>query len=128
MYESIRCRAFSCDVIATMMEGKDNTFSLPSAWEIRSIFMQNCFIVSALQRGSLLIDSLDIYLSIITTFASPATIDFLSPLLSLSFLVSTRGKKITETCRGTVHTQFNSNIRLHLQKGQHPAEQHVPFQ
>ena len=32
-----------------MLEGKNNTFSLP--WEIRSIFMQNCFIVSALQHG-----------------------------------------------------------------------------
>ena len=29
--------------------GQNNTFSLP--WEIRSIFMQNCFIVSALQHG-----------------------------------------------------------------------------
>ena len=38
-------RAFSCDVIAAMLEGKNNTFSLP--WEIRSIFTQNCFIVSA---------------------------------------------------------------------------------
>ena len=37
-------RAFSCDVIAAMLEGKNNTFSLP--WEIRCIFMQNCFIVS----------------------------------------------------------------------------------
>ena len=36
-------RAFSCYVIAAMLEGKNNTF------EIRSIFMQNCFIVSALQ-------------------------------------------------------------------------------
>ena len=43
-----RNRAFSCYVIATMLEGKNNTFSL---WEIRSIFMQNCFIVSALQHG-----------------------------------------------------------------------------
>ena len=42
-------RAFSCDVIAAMLEGKNNTFSL--LWEIRSIFMQNCFIVSALQHG-----------------------------------------------------------------------------
>ena len=42
-------RAFSCDLIAAMLEGKNNTFSLP--WEIRSIFMQNCFIVSALQHG-----------------------------------------------------------------------------
>ena len=43
-------RAFSCDVIATMLElGKNNTFSLP--WEIRFIFMQNCFIVSALEHG-----------------------------------------------------------------------------
>ena len=42
-------RAFSCDVIAAMLEDKNNTFSLP--WEIRSIFMQNCFIVSALQHG-----------------------------------------------------------------------------
>ena len=32
-----------------MLEGKNNIFSLP--WEIRSIFMQNCFIVSALQHG-----------------------------------------------------------------------------
>ena len=32
-----------------MLEGKNNTFSLP--WEIRSIFMQNCFIVSAFQHG-----------------------------------------------------------------------------
>ena len=32
-----------------MLEGKNNTFSLPR--EIRSIFMQNCFIVSALQHG-----------------------------------------------------------------------------
>ena len=32
-----------------MLEGKNNTFSL--FWEIRSIFMQNCFIVSALQHG-----------------------------------------------------------------------------
>ena len=31
-----------------MLEGKNNTFSLP--WGIRSIFMQNCFIVSA-QHG-----------------------------------------------------------------------------
>ena len=30
-----------CDVISAMLEGKNNTFSLP--WEIRSIFMQNCF-------------------------------------------------------------------------------------
>ena len=44
-----RIRAFSCDVIAAMLEGKHSTFSLP--WEIRSIFMQNCFIVSALHRG-----------------------------------------------------------------------------
>ena len=42
-------RAFSCDVIANRLEGKNNTFSLP--WEVRSIFMQNCFIVSALQHG-----------------------------------------------------------------------------
>ena len=42
-------RTFSCDVIAAMLEGQNNTFSLP--WEIRSIFMQNCFIVSALQHG-----------------------------------------------------------------------------
>ena len=41
--------AFSCDVIAAMLEGKNNRISLP--WEIRSIFMQNCFIVSALQHG-----------------------------------------------------------------------------
>ena len=38
-------RAFSCDVIAATLEGKNNTFSL--LWEIRSIFMQNCFIVMA---------------------------------------------------------------------------------
>ena len=44
-----RYRAFSCDVIAAMLEAKNNTFSL--LWEIRSIFMQNCFIVSALQHG-----------------------------------------------------------------------------
>ena len=44
-------RAFSCDVIAAMLEGKNNTFSL--LWEIRSIFKQNCFIVSALQHGCL---------------------------------------------------------------------------
>ena len=37
-------RAFSCDVIAAMLEGKDNTFSLP--WEIRSVF-----IVSALMAA-----------------------------------------------------------------------------
>ena len=37
------------NVIAAMLEGKNNAFSLP--WEIRSIFMQNCFIVSALQHG-----------------------------------------------------------------------------
>ena len=42
-------RAFSCDLIDAMLEGKNNTFSLP--WEIRSIFMENCFIVSALQHG-----------------------------------------------------------------------------
>ena len=42
-------RAFSCYVIAAMLEGKNNTFSL--LWEIRSIFMQNCFIVSVLQHG-----------------------------------------------------------------------------
>ena len=42
-------RALSCYVIAAMLEGKNNTFSL--LWEIRSIFMQNCFIVSALQHG-----------------------------------------------------------------------------
>ena len=42
-------RAFSCYVTAAMLEGKNNTFSLP--WEISSIFMQNCFIVSALQHG-----------------------------------------------------------------------------
>ena len=42
-------RAFSCYIIAAMLEGKNNTFSL--LWEIRSIFMQNCFIVSALQHG-----------------------------------------------------------------------------
>ena len=42
-------RAFSYNVIAAMLEGKNNTFSLP--WEIRSIFMQNCFIVSALPHG-----------------------------------------------------------------------------
>ena len=42
-------RAFSCDVIANRLEGKNNTFSL--LWEVRSIFMQNCFIVSALQHG-----------------------------------------------------------------------------
>ena len=35
-------RAFSCDIIATMLEGKNNTFSL--LWEIRSIFMQNCLL------------------------------------------------------------------------------------
>ena len=44
-----RFRAFLCYVIAAMLEGKSNIFSL--LWEIRSIFMQNCFIVSALQRG-----------------------------------------------------------------------------
>ena len=44
-----RREAFACDVIAVMLEGKNNTFSLP--WEIRSIFMQNCFIVLALQHG-----------------------------------------------------------------------------
>ena len=32
-----------------MLEGKNNAF--PPFWEIRSIFMQNCFIVSALQHG-----------------------------------------------------------------------------
>ena len=37
-------KAFSCDVIVAMLEGKNNTFGLP--WEIRSIFIQNCFIVS----------------------------------------------------------------------------------
>ena len=42
-------RVFSCDVIAAILEGKNNTFPLP--WEIRSIFMQNCFLVSALQHG-----------------------------------------------------------------------------
>ena len=42
-------RAFSRDVIAAMLEGKNNAFSL--LWEVRSIFMQNCFIVSALQHG-----------------------------------------------------------------------------
>ena len=42
-------RAFWRDVIAAMLEGINNTFSLPS--EIRYIFMQNCFIVSALQHG-----------------------------------------------------------------------------
>ena len=42
-------RAFSCDVIAAMLEGENNAFSLP--WEIRYIFMSNCFIVSALQHG-----------------------------------------------------------------------------
>ena len=41
-------RAFSCEVNAAMLEGKNNTFSLP--WGIRSIFIQNCFIVSA-QHG-----------------------------------------------------------------------------
>ena len=41
--------AFSCDVIAAMLEGKNNTLSLP--WEKRSIFVQNCFIASALQHG-----------------------------------------------------------------------------
>ena len=39
------CGAFLCYVIAAMLEGKNNTFSL--LWEIRYIFMQNCFIVSA---------------------------------------------------------------------------------
>ena len=39
-------RAFSCDVIATMLEGKNNTFSLP--WEkkpsckIVSLFQPSC--------------------------------------------------------------------------------------
>ena len=59
-------RAFSCDVIAAMLEGKNNTFSL--LWEIRSIFMQNCFIVSALQHGcrenSLQNDDVTLYNSI----------------------------------------------------------------
>ena len=32
-----------------MLEGKNNAFSL--LWEVRSIFLQNCFIVSALQHG-----------------------------------------------------------------------------
>ena len=32
-----------------MLDGKNITFSL--LWEIRSIFKQNCFIVSALQHG-----------------------------------------------------------------------------
>ena len=41
-------RAFSCDVIAAMLEGKNDTFSLP--WEMRSVFMQNCFIVSDYQH------------------------------------------------------------------------------
>ena len=42
-------RAFSYDVIAAMLDGKNNTSSL--SWEI--IFMQNCLIVSAtaLQHG-----------------------------------------------------------------------------
>ena len=44
-------RAFSCDVIAAMLDGKNNAFSL--LWEIRSIFMQNCFIVSALRENPL---------------------------------------------------------------------------
>ena len=44
-------RAFSCDVIPALLEGKNNTFSL--LWEIRSIFMQNSFIVSALQHDCL---------------------------------------------------------------------------
>ena len=42
-------RELSCDVIGARLEGKNNTFSLP--WEMRSIFMQNCFTVSALQHG-----------------------------------------------------------------------------
>ena len=42
-------RAFSCYIIAAMLEGKSNTFSL--LWEIKYIFMQNCLIVSALQHG-----------------------------------------------------------------------------
>ena len=50
MYLDVTHRAFSCDVSAAMLEGKNNTFSLP--WEIRFIFMQNCFIVSALQQYS----------------------------------------------------------------------------
>ena len=50
-YESnyVIYRAFSSDVVAAMLEGKNNTFSL--LWEIWSIFMQNCFIVSDLQHG-----------------------------------------------------------------------------
>ena len=39
---------FSCDVIAAMLEGNTRHFSLP--WEIRSISMQNYFIVSVLQH------------------------------------------------------------------------------
>ena len=42
-------RAFSCDVIAAILKGKNNTFSLP--WEIRSTFMPNCFIFLALRHG-----------------------------------------------------------------------------
>ena len=34
---------------AHTLKGGNNTFSL--LWEIRSIFMQNCFVVSALQHG-----------------------------------------------------------------------------
>ena len=37
-------KSIFCYVIAAMLEGKNNTFFL--LWEIRSIFMQNCFIVS----------------------------------------------------------------------------------
>ena len=49
----ISCEANShspSDVIAAMLEGKNNTFSL--LWEIRSIFMQNCFIVSAFNMAA----------------------------------------------------------------------------
>ena len=50
MYYVTLYRAFSCDVIAAMPEGQNNTFS--PLWEIRlAIFMQNSCIVSALQHG-----------------------------------------------------------------------------
>ena len=42
-------KAFSCDVIASMFEGKNNTFSLP--WEIKSFFHAKLFHCFSLQHG-----------------------------------------------------------------------------
>ena len=35
--------------MATMLDGRNNT--IPLLWETKSVFMQNCLIVSAIQHG-----------------------------------------------------------------------------